>query len=89
MSSAAPRPTSDISTGVGLVGVLGLIVWVLICRNWADIGETLSIPGPRQPMSGPYAAVMTLLFTSLPMIAWSLLVDKVHRRASTGIDWTL
>lgn len=89
MSSDQARPTSDISAGVGLVGVAGLIAWVLICRNWAGIAETLSIPGPREPMSGPYAAVMTLLFTSLPMIAWSLLVDKVHRRASTGIDWTL
>jgi protein-S-isoprenylcysteine O-methyltransferase Ste14 len=89
MSSAAPRPRSDISAGVGLVGVAGLIVWILICRNWASIAELLTIPGPRAPMSGPYAAVMTLLFTSLPMIAWSLKVDKVHRRISTGIDWSL
>jgi len=22
------------------------------------------------------------------MVAWSLLVDRVHRRASTGIDWS-
>jgi len=27
--------------------------------------------------------------TGLPMVAWSLLVDKVHLRPSTGIDWTL
>jgi protein-S-isoprenylcysteine O-methyltransferase Ste14 len=89
MSTAKPRPTSDISACVGLVGVAGLIAWVLVCRHWAGIAQALSIPGPREPMSGPYAAVLTLVFTSLPMIAWSLLVDKVHRRASTGIDWTL
>lgn len=89
MSSATIRPKSDISAGVGLVGVAGLIVWILICRNWASIAPALAIPGPREPMSGPYAAVLTLLFTSLPMIAWSVWVDKVHRRASTGIDWAL
>jgi protein-S-isoprenylcysteine O-methyltransferase Ste14 len=89
MSSAPRRPESDISAAVGLVGVAGLIVWLTICRNWAFIAEALAIPGPRQPMSGPYASFTTLLFTTLPMIAWSLLVDKVHRRPSTGIDWTL
>jgi protein-S-isoprenylcysteine O-methyltransferase Ste14 len=87
MSSVTPRPQSDVSAGVGLVGVVGLLAWVLVCRNWAWVADALSIPGPRLPMAGPYAAVTTLLFTSLPMIAWSLLVDKVHRRASTGIDW--
>jgi len=88
MSSVPQRPQSDVSASVGLVGVAGLFAWVMICRHWAFIAEALSIPGPREPMSGPYAAVMTLLFTSGPMIAWSLLVDKVHRRPSTGIDWT-
>ncbi|MBB4857526.1 protein-S-isoprenylcysteine O-methyltransferase Ste14 [Novosphingobium chloroacetimidivorans] len=89
MSSAPPRPQSDVSAGVGLVGVAGLFCWVAICRNWASVAEALGIPGPRMPLSGPNAAVMTLLFTALPMIAWSLLVDKVHRRPSTGIDWSL
>jgi protein-S-isoprenylcysteine O-methyltransferase Ste14 len=89
MSSTPPRPKSDVSAGVGLVGVAGLFVWIAICRNWAIVAEALSIPGPRLPMSGPNAAVATLLFTSLPMIAWSLAVDKVHRRPSTGIDWSL
>jgi protein-S-isoprenylcysteine O-methyltransferase Ste14 len=88
MSSVPQRPQSDISAGVGLIGVIGLFVWVVICRNWAVVAPALSIPGPREPLSGPNAAVLTLVFTSLPMIAWSLLVDKVHRRTSTGIDWT-
>ncbi|MEW9855038.1 methyltransferase family protein [Novosphingobium sp. M1R2S20] len=92
MSSATPapsaRPRSDVSNAVGLVGVAGLFAWVMVCRNWAAIAEALALPGPRAPMSGPYAAVATLLFTSVPMILWSLLVDKVHRRPSTGIDWT-
>jgi protein-S-isoprenylcysteine O-methyltransferase Ste14 len=88
MSSAPPRPQSDVSAAVGLVGVAGLFVWITICRNWAGLAETFGIPGPREPMTGPYAAVTTLFFTCLPMIAWSLIVDKVHRRPSTGIDWS-
>jgi protein-S-isoprenylcysteine O-methyltransferase Ste14 len=92
MDNAAPaprrRPASDVSSGVGLAGLFGLFVWIAICRNWAGIAEAFALPGPREPMSGPYAALLTVLFTGVPMVAWSLLVDKVHRRPSTGIDWS-
>ncbi|MDG2002107.1 MAG: isoprenylcysteine carboxylmethyltransferase family protein [Novosphingobium sp.] len=92
MSCAAPvadqRPVSDVSSGVGLAGLFGLFLWIAICRNWAGIAELLAIPGPRAPLAGPYAALATIAFTSAPMIAWSLLVDKVHLRRSTGLDWT-
>ncbi|MBA3055639.1 MAG: DUF1295 domain-containing protein [Sphingomonadales bacterium] len=84
---ADPRPPSDVSAGVGLAGLAGLFAWLLICRNWAGLAEALALPGPRAPLSGPNAALAAVLFSGLPMIAWSLLVDKVHRRASTGIDW--
>jgi len=84
---ADPRPVSDVSVGVGLAGLLGLFAWILICRNWAGLADLLALPGPREPLSGPYAALAALLFSGLPMTLWSLLVDKVHRRASTGIDW--
>ena len=82
------RPASDVSSGVGLVGLAGLFLWLIVCRAWPDIGNALSLPGPRERLSGPYAALATLLFTGGAMIAWSLAVDKVHRRASTGIDWS-
>ncbi len=85
--SAQSRPVSDVSSGVGLSGLLGLFVWIAICRNWPGLSEALSLPGPRAPLDGPYAALMTLLFTGGPMVAWSVFIDKVHRRASTGIDW--
>ena len=92
MTAANPvpsrRPASDVSSAVGLVGLVGLFVWVAICRNWAGLAETFNLAGPHEPMSGPYAALATLLFTGTPMVAWSLLVDRVHRNASTGIDWT-
>jgi hypothetical protein len=91
MSSVAPgsdpRPVSDVSSGVGLAGLLGLFTWLAICRNWAGIAESLALPGPRAPLAGPYAALAMLLFTGGAMVAWSLLIDKVHLRASTGIDW--
>lgn len=82
-------PESDVSVGVGLAGLAALAVWVLICRNWASVADTLALPGPRAPMSGAYAAVATLFFTGTAMSLWSILIDKVHLRPSTGIDWRL
>ncbi|MHA6334178.1 methyltransferase family protein [Qipengyuania sp. CAU 1752] len=80
-------PKSDVSSGVGVAGLLGLALWILLCRNYAPIAESLGLPGPRGPLSGPYAALAAMLFTALPMVVWSLLVDKVHLRPSTGIRW--
>lgn len=88
MPPSVSRPVSDVSSAVGLAGLFGLFLWLAICRNWAFIGEVLALPGPREPLSGPYAALMTMVFTGLPMALWSVLVDKVHRRASTGLDWS-
>jgi protein-S-isoprenylcysteine O-methyltransferase Ste14 len=86
--AAASRPVSDVSAGVGLSGLFGLFLWITICRNWPAIADALALPGPREPLAGPYAALLALVFSSTPMIAWSLLVDKVHLRRSTGIDWS-
>jgi protein-S-isoprenylcysteine O-methyltransferase Ste14 len=38
-------------------------------------------------MIGPYAALVNVVACALPMVVWSLVVDKVHRNPSTGIDW--
>ena len=83
------RPASDVSASVGLAGLLGLAVWVLFCRTYPLTAETLNLPGPREVLSGPHAALMALVFTSVPMALWSVLVDRVHLRPSTGIDWSL
>lgn len=84
-------PPSDVSAGVGLAGLAGLFVWIALCRSYPDIADALglqgSVAGARGVLSGPYAALAAIVFTALPMVAWSVLVDKVHRRASTGIDW--
>jgi protein-S-isoprenylcysteine O-methyltransferase Ste14 len=84
---ASKPPRSDVSAAVGLAGLAGLGLWVLVCHFWPAIGDALNLPGPRARLVGPNAALMGLVWTALPMVAWSVLVDKVHLRASTGIDW--
>lgn len=69
-----PCPKSAVSHGCGVAGLVGLIAWVLVARHYG--------------FSGPNAALVCVAATGLPMVLWSLLVDKVHRRASTGIDWS-
>ena len=81
-------PESDVSAKVGLAGLAGLFVWILVCRNWAGIADYFALPGPHEPLSGPYAALAALLFSGIPMVLVSVLVEKVHLRASTGIDWS-
>ncbi len=84
-------PSSDVSTGVGLCGLIGLFAWIGFCRAFPVIADALGLEGDlsgaRGVLSGPYAALAAMVFTALPMVIWSVLVDKVHLRASTGIDW--
>ncbi|MCK0128784.1 DUF1295 domain-containing protein [Erythrobacter sp. F6033] len=86
-------PVSDVSAGVGLAGLLGLFGWIAFCRAFPLIAETFGFSGPFSPergvLSGPYAALAALLFIAGPMAIWSILVDRVHLRPSTGIDWKL
>jgi hypothetical protein len=70
---ADPRPRSAVSAGVGLAGLVGLLLWTAAARAFG--------------MVGPLAALVAILSCSVPMVLWSLLVDKVHRNESTGIDW--
>ncbi|MEL7445957.1 MAG: DUF1295 domain-containing protein [Pseudomonadota bacterium] len=89
LGQAKALPKSDVSAGVGLAGLLGLLVWILFCRTYPLTVELFDLPGPRAVLSGPYAALTAMLFTAGPMAIWSLLVDRVHLRPSTGIDWSL
>ncbi|MCX9148580.1 methyltransferase family protein [Erythrobacter sp. WG] len=86
-------PPSDVSAGVGLAGLAGLMVWIAFCRSYPAIAETLGLGGAvsaeRGVLSGPYAALAGMVFIAVPMALWSLLVDKVHLRPSTGLDWSL
>ena len=71
--TADPCPPSAVGHGVGLVGLLGLGLWTVVARHYG--------------MNGPYAGFAAVIACGLPMVLWSLLVDKVHRNASTGLDW--
>jgi hypothetical protein len=68
-----PRPRSAVSTMTGVVGLAGLLAWTAVARAYG--------------MEGALAAMTATLACGLPMVLWSLLVDKVHRNPSTGIDW--
>jgi len=73
--STAPRtcPRSAVSSAVGALGLAGLGLFYLAVRIW-------HFDAPWVPLAG-------LAACALPMVLWSLLVDRVHRNPSTGIDW--
>ncbi|MDK2760430.1 MAG: protein-S-isoprenylcysteine methyltransferase [Sphingopyxis sp.] len=82
------RPRSAVSAGVGIVGLAGLVGYLLIARFAPQIAAFFGIDwGDRGPMDGPNSAIASVLACGVPMVLWSVLVDKVHRNPSTGIDW--
>ena len=68
-----PCPPSAVSHGVGIAGLVGLMAWVAVALHFG--------------MDGPYAGLAGVFACGVPMVLWSVLVDRVHLRASTGIDW--
>jgi protein-S-isoprenylcysteine O-methyltransferase Ste14 len=85
--TAVPRPSSDVSAVVGWLGLGALTLWIAVCHFWPEIVMALGLPSRAERLTGPNAALAGLAVTAAPMVLWSVLVDKVHRRASTGIDW--
>lgn len=67
------RPKSAVSHGVGLAGLAGLFAFFFAARNFG--------------WAGPWAAMACVVACGIPMVLWSVLVDRVHRNPSTGIDW--
>ena len=87
--AADSRPRSAVSAGVGIVGIAGLFSYLLIARHAPQIAAAFGIDwGARGPMDGPNSAIASVLACGIPMVLWSLFVDKVHRNPSTGIDWS-
>ena len=70
---ASARPRSAVSGGVGVVGIAGLLAWVVLARHYH--------------YSGPHAALCAVVACGVPMLLWSILVDRVHRSPANGIDW--
>lgn len=68
-----PRPASAVSSGVGIAGLVGLGIWMMIARQFQ--------------MYGPLSAVTAAFAAGVPMVLWSVFVDKVHRNPTTGLDW--
>ena len=68
-----PRPPSAVSGGAGWAGLGGLAAWMLVARD--------------RELDGPYSALVGIAACALAMVGWSLLVDRVHRSPTTGIDW--
>jgi protein-S-isoprenylcysteine O-methyltransferase Ste14 len=73
LAKADPRPRSAVSAGVGFAGLAGMTGWIVAAHLLR--------------LDGPYAALVNVFACALPMVLWSLFVDKVHRNPSTGIDW--
>src|SRR5688500_1953177 len=74
MQRSDPRPASAVSGAVGAAGLAGLLGWLSVAHHYR--------------LDGPYAAMLAVVACGLPMVLWSLLVDKVHRNPSTGLDWS-
>lgn len=73
LASTDPCPRSAVGHGVGLAGLAGLALWMVVALHFG--------------MDGPYAGLAGVVSCGLPMVLWSVFVDKVHLRPSTGIDW--
>ena len=72
-AKADPRPASAVSSAVGFVGLAGMTAWIVFSATYG--------------LDGPYAALVNVAACGVPMILWSVFVDKVHRNPTTGIDW--
>ncbi|WP_421707146.1 methyltransferase family protein [Algihabitans sp.] len=73
VSEPTVRPPSVIGNGVGLSGLAGLGAALL----W--------LPGSALTLQAQW--LLCLAATALPMVFYSLLIERVHRRASTGLNW--
>lgn len=67
------RPRSAVSHGAGFAGLTGLAAWLVAARLYR--------------LDGPLSALVGVAAAALPMVLWSLAVDRVHRLGSTGLNW--
>lgn len=85
---ASRPPASDVSPWVGLVGLSTLFIYILFARNFPEISTALGYANDFGRLSGPYSSLLAMALTGGAMAAWSILVEKVYRNPSTGIDWS-
>lgn len=85
--TSSQPPVSDVSPWVGFVGLAVLLAYILFARAFPEISAALGYPNTMGRLSGPYSAMLCMTLVGAAMAAWSILVDKVHRSPTTGIDW--
>ncbi|MFM9852185.1 MAG: isoprenylcysteine carboxylmethyltransferase family protein [Sphingomonadaceae bacterium] len=73
LAAVTSRPASAVSHGVGIIGLVGLFSWLSIALYFG--------------LDGPYSSLVNVAACGVPMVLWSIFVDKVHRNPTTGIDW--
>lgn len=56
-----------------MAGLVGTFLWCLIAFHYG--------------LDAPGWALVNVLACGIPMVLWSLFVDKVHRNPTTGMDW--
>ncbi len=71
---ADPRPQSAVSSGVGFAGLAGLFAALVV--GWFT------------GANGPVSSMFAVAACALPMVLWSVFVDKVWKNPSTGLDWS-
>ena len=79
----AVRPRSAVSAGVGIVGLGGLVSYLLIARFAPEIAAFLGVDwGDRGAMNGPNSAIASVLACGGPMgfkVANSLFVYRLKK----------
>lgn len=81
------RPKSAVSHGVGLAGLCGLVLFVVAARTWNPFPAWNAFAAPLG-LTSHWVSLGALLACGVPMVLWSVFVDKVHRNPTTGIDWS-
>lgn len=73
-SPVVRRPASVVSTATGFVGFAGLATAVVLSSR-LEIGVF-------------WSSIALLLATALPMVIWTVAVEKVHLNPTTGLDFS-
>lgn len=72
-AGADPWPSSAVSSGVGFVGLAGLFAAIIF--------------GRMTGANGPLSSMLAVVACGLPMILWTIFVDKTWKNETTGLDW--
>jgi protein-S-isoprenylcysteine O-methyltransferase Ste14 len=73
MAGSARPPSSVTSYGINLVGALAAVVALCLLR--------------AHGAAGPHAVLIVSVAAVAPIVLLDVLVLRVHRRSSTGLDW--